>query len=379
MSASTPRVVHLTSAHPRFDARIFLKQCRSLAEAGYDIHLLVADGRGDCRRDGVTILDVGRPRRRIERMSVTVGRMLRRAQELNPQVCHLHDPELLTIVSALARSGTSVVFDAHEDVPLQILTKPYLWRSARTAISWSYRRFESRVCSRLDAVVTATPHIRDKFRSINDLVVDINNYPIVGELSLAPPDWANKRRQVCYVGGISVDRGIREMVHCLEHLESDAELVLCGRFEDERVLSELQAHAGWGRVRFLGWQDREGVARVLAESMAGLVTLQPSPRYLDAHPVKMFEYMSASLPVISSNFPLWRRIVETNDCGVCVEPTSAREIAAAIDSLVLDPDRARELGANGAAAIQAKYNWRLEEHKLLKMYRQVVSTVSSRH
>jgi glycosyltransferase involved in cell wall biosynthesis len=363
-----PRIAHLTSVHPRFDARIFLKECRSLSAAGYDVYLVVADGQGNATRDGVSIVDAGSSGGRLSRMTSTVRRVLRHAIELDASIYHLHDPELLSIAGALGRAGKKVVFDAHEDVSLQILTKHYLWRAARASIAWGYRRLETHVCARLAAVVTSTPFIRDKFRRINDRVVDINNYPIIGELASDAVDWSRKRPQVCYIGSIGINRGIRELVQSLVYLKSDAELVLCGKFEDERVREELESHAGWRKVRFLGWQDREQIAEVLAESLGGLVTLHATPRYVDAHPVKMFEYMSASVPVISSNFPLWRDIVEGNGCGVCVDPTEPREIAAAIDALVMNAVRARSMGENGARAIRDRYNWQQEEKKLVELY-----------
>jgi glycosyltransferase involved in cell wall biosynthesis len=103
-----------------------------------------------------------------------------------------------------------------------------------------------------------------------------------------------------------------------------------------------------------------------------LVTFLPSPNHIDAQPNKMFEYMSAGVPVIASHFPLWREIVEGNDCGVCVDPLNPEEIARAIDFLVSHPERAEEMGRNGQRAVWERYNWGNEEMKLISLYGEVI-------
>jgi glycosyltransferase involved in cell wall biosynthesis len=82
----------------------------------------------------------------------------------------------------------------------------------------------------------------------------------------------------------------------------------------------------------------------------------------------MFEYMSAGVPVIASHFPLWREIIEGNQCGLCVNPHEPEQIAEAIDYLLGHPDEARRMGENGMRAVQDRYNWAIEERKLRKFY-----------
>lgn len=91
----------------------------------------------------------------------------------------------------------------------------------------------------------------------------------------------------------------------------------------------------------------------------------------------MFEYMSAGIAVIASDFPLWREIIEGNDCGLCVNPLDPQAIAAAIDTLAQDPERARKMGQNGQCAMQKHYNWGIEERKLLQLYRTILKGVTS--
>jgi glycosyltransferase involved in cell wall biosynthesis len=360
-------IVHLTSAHPRYDTRIFIKQCRSLNERGHDVTLVVADGLGDESVDGVRIVDVGRPAGRVERMLKTTRRVLCTALRLDADVYQLHDPELLPAGLRLKRNGKRVVFDSHEDVPTQLLAKPYLGKMARLTLSRGFGLYEKYAYRRFDGLIAATPCIRARLARLHPHTVDINNYPLLQEFGEAA-DWDRKAQEVCYVGSISAIRGIRELVRACELLHSPARLALVGTFSEPALAREVARSPGWARVQPHGHLDRAGVQQVMRRSMAGLVTLHPVVNYLDALPVKMFEYMAAGLPVIASRFPLWQDIVEGNQCGVCVDPGNPAAIAAAIDHFCRHPHIARRMGENGRRAVHTRYNWRSEADKLAAFY-----------
>jgi glycosyltransferase involved in cell wall biosynthesis len=362
-----PKIVHLTSAHPRHDTRIFVKQCRSLAEHGYQVTLVVADDAGDSCPDGVRIVDAGRLPGRVNRVLRTTRRVFDQALRLDADIFHLHDPELIPAGLKLKRLGKKVIFDAHEDVPGQLLGKPYLGPIRRRLLSTSFSAYERYACRRFDGIIAATPFIRDKFLQINSSTVDVNNYPVVSEFDGAA-QWADKSTRVCYVGNLTAMRGIRELVRACALLQSPADLALGGQFSEPALEAEVSSYAGWARVNQLGQLDRLGVRAVMADAMAGLVTLHPVVNYLDALPVKMFEYMAAGIPVIASNFPLWRDIVQGSQCGLCVDPLDPQAIAAAIDYLVMNPHAAMRMGENGRKAVAEKYNWPLESRKLIAFY-----------
>ncbi|TQK10924.1 glycosyltransferase family 4 protein [Herbaspirillum sp. SJZ107] len=360
-------IVHLTSAHPRYDTRIFVKQCRSLAALGHTVTLVVADALGDERIDGVQVIDVGRLEGRANRVLRTTRRVLQAARRLDADVYQLHDPELVPAGLRLKRLGKTVIFDSHEDVPAQLLAKPYLSPLARRLLSAGYAACERRAYRRFDGLVAATPFIRERLQHLHPNTVDVNNYPMLQEFDAAP-DWDGKVAEVCYVGSISAIRGIRELVRACELLRSPARLSLVGSFAEPALEREVAHFPGWKRVDAHGHLGRAGVQAAMRRAVAGLVTLHPVVNYLDALPVKMFEYMAAGLPVIASRFPLWQEIVEGNGCGVCVDPGNPAAIAAAIDHFCLHPQVARRMGENGRRAVLARYNWHSEAAKLAGLY-----------
>ena len=110
------------------------------------------------------------------------------------------------------------------------------------------------------------------------------------------------------------------------------------------------------------------------QAIAGVVTFLPLPNHINAQPNKIFEYMAAGLPVIGSNFPLWKELIEGNACGLCVNPTQPSEIAAAIHYLASHPEQALQMGANGKKMVQNTYNWTAEERKLQAFYQKVLAS-----
>tara|TARA_B110000305_G_scaffold123210_1_gene138083 strand:+ start:8586 stop:9716 length:1131 start_codon:yes stop_codon:yes gene_type:complete len=361
------KVAHLSSAHNDMDVRIFHKECSTLANLGmensidFEVHL-VLNGVQERVENNVTIHSVAPCAGRLKRMWKTVNEVYQKAKEIDADVYHLHDPELLRVALKLKRAGKKVIYDAHEDLPRQILGKDYL--KFKNTISQIVEKYENRVARRLDAVITATPFIRDRFLKINPNTIDINNFPLLSEVDMSD-EVHEKQNKICFIGGISRIRGIAELVQSLEFV--DIQCDIAGKFPDD-FKEELMKEKGWGNVEELGFIDRSTSLKVKSESLAGVVTFLALPNHVNAQPNKIFEYMAAGIPVIGSNFQLWKEIIENNDCGICVDPTKPKEIAKAIEFIQENPMKAKEMGKRGRKKVLDKYNWQPEGIKLVSVY-----------
>lgn len=360
------KVCHFTSAHDWNDDRIYLKECYSLAQNGYEVYL-VAEGT-DKQINGINVVGCGnKPEGRKARFWDFAKKIYRKALELDCDIYHFHDPELLPYGIKLKNAGKKVIFDSHEDVPAQIMSKYWIPASLRWGVSKLYKAYESYAVAKFDAVITATPAIAKKFEGRAKKVVVINNYPRLDDIVFQTKPFEERPAAVCYAGGLDAIRGGKVMVEALADLQ-DVELVLAGSCDEEikNIIS------GGANIRYLGKVDRKGINDMYRDSIAGLVLLKPLERYKESKPVKMYEYMAAGLPFICSDFPLWRELVNETGAGICVPWNNLKDIREAIDKLISDRKVAKEMGRRGRRYVEEKYSWNIESRALLYAYEDIL-------
>lgn len=355
----------LTSVHRHDDVRIYHKQAKSLKEAGFNVKVLCSDFSGT-DENGIEFIKIKLPKNRFLRMIFASMKFYKTAKALNADYYHFHDPELIRMGKKLAKTA-KVIYDVHEDVPRQLLTKPYLNPKIAKIISNVYEEFEELSVKKFFAVVAAEPVIFDRLSKYQQNTVMVCNFPKLDEF-MNPSQYENRTDSVCYIGGITKIRGIFEMLDAITNI--NVKLVLAGDFEDNQLKTAVFSHSGYKKVDFRGFVGRKEIIDILNIVKAGLVTLEPIPKYLTALPVKMFEYMAAGVPVIASNFPYWQEIINETKCGVCVNPLSCEEITNAINYMLTNQEIANEMGKNGRKAVFEKYNWQIEKEKLIKLYEQ---------
>jgi glycosyltransferase involved in cell wall biosynthesis len=363
------KVCHISTVHPLSDIRILEKECQALNKAGYEVSFIVSHKKDEEIR-GIKILALPRFKTRFSRVVKNGFLAFRNALRTKAEVYHFHDPELILTGLLLSLHGKKVIYDVHEDVPKAILNKEWVPPFLRKTFSSTFERIENWAARRMSLVITATPTIRNRFLSVGCHAVDVNNYPLLSEFQNLEVDWKQKGRAVCYVGSIDRYRGIVEMTQAIGKI--DGKLLLAGTFSPASNKNLVNPLDGWKKIVELGEIDRKEVRRVFATSRAGLVLYHPQPNHLNAQPNKMFEYMSAGLPVIASNFPLWREIIEENNCGLCCDPLNSEESARAIQWIFDHPEEARLMGEKGQKAVRDKYNWESESKKLLALYEELL-------
>ena len=359
------KICHLTSAHPWNDIRIFYKECKSLAQTGLKVSLIAFDAT-DSVVDGVQIINAGpKLTGRFSRMIKGSKIIFKAACETEADIYHLHDPELLIVGKKLKRLGKIVIYDAHEDLPMQVMGKHWIPKPLRKFVSSLTALLLKYYLKNMSGIVAATPIIADKLSKWNSNSAIVCNYPLLSE---TPQYESNiKNNSICYIGGLFQSRGLFQMLDAIKDISVTLELA--GNFSPESLSIQAKQHQSWQKVKFYGFINRNEVYNLMSQSKAGLVVLLPLQSYIDSLPIKMFEYMLAELPVIASNFPLWKEIVEGNNCGLCVDSESPIEIAKAINFILANNDKAKEMGKNGRKAIFEKYNWENEKRKLIEFYK----------
>lgn len=366
----SPVVVHASSAHPWSDNRVHLREAASLARAGYDVRLIAVERQVDVPGTGVEVSTIPVYSRQL-RVSVGTVRVIARAIRMRPDVVHLHDPELVWAVPLLRALRIRVVYDAHEDLPEQVAHKQYVsprWRRAYIRLAgvvlW--------LASRSSMIVVATEQIGTRFPGGKTCLV--RNYPQLRLEDDSAPPPSQRPRQVAYVGAITVNRGAGVMVDALasKSFPPDWRLVLAGQVVPAALMHELAAARGWSRAQYLGVVSPMRARDISSESRIGLCVLGSTPAHRASLPTKMFEYMASGTPVIVSDFPLWRAIVEEHECGLVVDEKSPEAVADAIRMYSENEELLDLHGKRARLAARTILNWSVEERSLIAGYRRVL-------
>lgn len=354
------KVVMLSTVHSLDDVRIAGKEATALAAAGHAVSVIARPGRALPGLDCVA-LDFPSVSRWL-RPLVGSRAAARAVAASGARVVHFHDPELIPVGLLLKLRGYRVIYDAHEDVPADVMSKSWIPRILRPLVSRAAGVVERLAARHFDAVVAATPGIAARLLRHGAKASVVRNYARLAEFQITSA--ASRQRQAVYVGRISFDRGLREMVEACGAV--GLPLVLAGSIGAAES-AWLQGRSG---VQHVGLLDRHAVASLLAESSLGLCMLHPAPNYLEALPIKLFEYMAAGLPVVVSDLPVASAIVGEAGCGRVVVAGDAAALARALQEMLAAPDLAA-MGEAGRRAVREKYNWERESEALVALYQRL--------
>ena len=372
------KVCILTSVHPAFDVRIFYKEAKTLAKTGYNV-VLIAQHTKEEIADGVRLVPLPKPRNRFERMTKVVGKLFMLAIKEKAEIYHLHDPELIPIGLILKLFGKKVIYDVHEHYPNTVLDTYWIPRSLRDTTSNLFDLFEKVFVLFFDYVIYTTPIVGERYKELKVRTERIENYPLI---ELSEIFKKNPQKYIIYLGGMTKIRGITELIEAFNMVVKkypEWRLYLVGSIEPpsfskeiEQLISKLNLKQNINLIPWVPYEEKE---KLSSQASIGIVTYLPYPNNISCLPNKLFDYMLVGLPVVASNFPLYKEIVDTDRCGLIVDPLDPREVAKAIEYLIEHPDGARKMGKKGKKAILEKYNWEKEGRKLLEIYARVLDNV----
>jgi len=366
------KVCHLTSVHARYDARIFQKECRSLSNAGYDVSLVVADGKGDDVIDNIKIFDVGIEQNRINRFFNTIKKVKEKAIALNCDIYHFHDPELIFTGLSLKKLGKKVIFDMHENVPADISEKEYIPGILRKPLSFIYEKLENYSVKRFNGIVSTRQSINDRLTKYNNNIGLVTNFP---EIVTKIEKTETSLKTICFAGAIVPNWRHKEIIQAIENID-DVRYLLAGP-ADTKYLDELKSLKGWNKVDYLGVVPFKDVIEMYKKATIG-VAVYIYCKNMDGTTgnlanTKLFEFMNWEIPIVCTDYTLWKEIVvEQENCGVCVNPYNIDSIATGIKYILDNPELAKQMGKRGRLAMINKFNWQSQEKILLNLYNNVI-------
>ncbi len=367
------KVCHMTSVHAPEDGRIFLKECTSLAQAGYETYLV--ERGATYVKNGVHIVGVGDFQgNRLQRMSTLTKLVYEAALKINADIYHIHDPELLPYALKLKKKGKLVIFDSHEYYSDQIRNKPYLPKGVSSIIANIYEQYENYVCKRIDAVIF--PCLKNgthPFQGKCKRVITLNNVPMLEELyNHYDPKIEKYPNSICHIGSLTENRGITEVIKAAYLSNSIA--YIAGVFRPVEYQKKIESLPESSSMRYLGKLGRKQVLELLQRCKIGLATIHNVGQYnqFDNLATKCYEYMALGIPVILTRAPYNEKINEKYQFAICVDPGNENEIADAITYLLTHPDEAKRMGENGRKAIREVFNWEKEKEQLLALYEDLI-------
>jgi glycosyltransferase involved in cell wall biosynthesis len=300
----------------------------------------------------------------------------RRARQLQADVYHLHDPELIPLGLWLkASTQAAVVFDCHENNTAYIEQKHYLHPLLRQLLAAGMSTLERLAGHFFDAIVTADAGVADLYRRRYRArhVVVLHNFP---RLDLFQPAEANGRNgqkdfDLVYHGTIPryhleiafavadelQRRGVRARWYffgkCPEAEWAQEEISRRGLQDSFQIEARLVPHTE--------------VASRVERARIGFIPLPDLPKFQHNIPTKLFEFMSLGMPTVLSDLPPSRPFVGDGRCALMVRADDPAAYADAIEALLQSPERARQMGDVGRRRARDAYNWEVESRKLLQL------------
>lgn len=367
-------IVHISSAHNKYNFRIYHRELIALRDEGYST-VYITPNTEDDHEEGIIFKKFDIPKNKITRVftsSFKVSKLINSLTDVS--VINIHSPELIPVGIIQKFQGKKIVYEAHDNLPAQVYTKDWIPSFLKPLFSLGASIFEGIANLTFDKIIIIEPTNAARFKK--EKVEIIRNYPISDEFDSIDVDQFKKRpNNLVYIGQINKPRGIIDYVKCLELIpdELNVRLQLGGPFRPASLQNKLEQMEGWKKVDYHGYMSREEVIKTYSESKIGLLVLEPNKKYKKSDPVKLFEYMAAGIPFIMSDFELWKELIDHSDIAETCEFSNASQLSEIIQSMLLDPDTLADKSRRNIELYKAKYRWEEQKVKYLDLFENLVS------
>jgi glycosyltransferase involved in cell wall biosynthesis len=378
MSIDKIKICHLTSTHKNHDQRILIKECVTLSRAGYDVYQVAQGDNGDY--EGVHLIGTGeRKEGAFYRLIIRPRHVYKKGLALNADIYQIHDMELLPYAVKLKRKGKKVIFDYHEDYAMRFIESDvmHLPKAIMKIISTLYSRYEKRVISKIDAMISVTPNICDRLARTNRNTVMITNYPSIHDPCWGKPiSYDIDSNYICFTGQISPYYCLSTALAAIQNYDG-IQFKICGPERRGGEIKQLNDIDTGSHLQYLGNLPFEQLPDFVSHSIASIVTWRgydcDPDRDLGTLGVnKLFESMLRGVPVICTDSKLWSDIVKKYNCGICVKAGDYNDMVNALEYLLKNRSMAEAMGQNGRTAVFMEFNWESQEPALLHLYEELV-------
>ncbi|WP_017471013.1 glycosyltransferase [Amphibacillus jilinensis] len=371
------KVVHLTTVHHPFDTRVYHKECLSLHRAGYNVTLVApfedqVTGQQTVTDEGIQVIATKKRNNRFTRMLLSTWQTYKLAKAEKASYYHFHDPELIWVGWLLKNKTNHVVYDIHEDYYTSIMQKDYLWSSIRKLVGALYNKIEKFFIKKFNLIL-AEKYYQERYPKGQTVL----NYPMINQQLLNHDQIDHKPdHALIYTGNVTEVRGA--FLHAnIPNLPSHPMIHFIGKCDQglankmEQIAGEYKEHLFFNGIN--QFVDRKDIdqAYISRTWLAGVAIFPPTEHYMRKELTKFFEYMSAGIPIICSNFPVWQAFIEKYKCGLTVDPNNPEDWQRAINYLIDNEQERQAMAYNGRTAIVEELNWAVEEDKLINWYQQL--------
>jgi glycosyltransferase involved in cell wall biosynthesis len=367
MSKSPLKVCHFSSVHHISDTRVFHRECVWLAKAGYDVTLIAIGNKQEVIQ-GVNVISVPKPTSRLKRILFTTRKVYTLAKQQHADVYHFHDPELIPFALLLKWSGKKVVYDIHENITESMKDKK--WLMLKWLFIWVYLQFDKLAAKHFQLILAEQSYIKVyKNRYPDKTFTLVRNYApaeLLKPFIQTQRNVVNNNIRLFYMGSIDALYCCKEMLEAVAILNKqgiNTHLTLVGWIEPS-LKHEMQT---WSfmktiehQVTFTGFLPIEQGYELSRNCNIGLSFVSSNVNTSQSLPRKMYEYMHIGLPVISSGYPLYKKLVDENALGICIDNNTPHEIARGILQLAQSKDFLNQLAQSSIKAANNYFNWESE-------------------
>ncbi|EUJ43236.1 glycosyltransferase [Listeria riparia] len=365
------KIMMFSSVHVWNDTRIFYKEAMTLADAGFEIDFYAID-------NGMEVIK--HPRLQVHLLPACTSRLARPlrwhklykiAKKSDALYYHIHDPELLLLLPKLRKKKPEAIltYDMHENFPADIETKTWIPKILRKPLQKWVLRMEKRTMACCDHLIFAEESYLASYEHVSCTKTTVYNYPIYVEP--IQKERSDAHFTLIYVGSITKDRGIFEMIGLIRELQrrhpNQYRLKLLGPMT-KRLEIELQAllkkHQLGSVVQVYGRVPYPEIWQAYAESDLGLCLLHPIPNYLHSMATKLYEYMAASLPILASDFRDWEAFIHKHQNGATSSPFDSEKLIREVEKRATNPSLYIQEGKRGRLAYEQHYHWGIEAQKM---------------